>query len=150
MPRPTSICLGLYQRIWIISFMHIYDCLLASMLYLHVCLSRSRPCHVLCPPWACACRSLRPLVCVVAFVPLLDCLDVTICVIHLCGVGVLDTQLSLLSVMLLCLPCLLCATCLAFFSLLLCIFARLPTCSCMSLCVVHALVSWNYGHPIQT
>ena len=35
-------------------------------------------------------------------------------------------------------------------SVLLCIFVRLPTCSCMSLCVVHSPISWNYGYSIQT
>ena len=35
-------------------------------------------------------------------------------------------------------------------SLLPCIFARLPTCSCMSLCVVHTPIQWNYGYFIQT
>ena len=33
--------------------MHVYVCLLASMLYIHVCLSRYRLCHALCPLWAC-------------------------------------------------------------------------------------------------
>ena len=101
--------LGLYQRVWIISFIHIYDCLLASMPYLHVCLSRSRLCHGLCPQWVCACQPLRPLASVVAFVPLVDYLDATIYEIHLLGVGVLDTHLSSLHAMLSCLP--LCATC---------------------------------------
>ena len=32
----------------------------------------------------------------------------------------------------------------------LCIFARLPTCLCMSLCVVCTPIQWNYGHSIQT
>ena len=59
------------------------------------------------PPWACACRSLGPLACVVTFVPSRACLDVTICEIQLYGVGVLDSQLSPLCVMLICLPCLL-------------------------------------------
>ena len=104
--------------------MHVYDCLLASMIYLHVCLSRSRPCHALCPPWACARQSLRPLACVVAFVPLVDCLDVTICETHFYGVGVLDSHLSLLCMMFICLTCLLCATHMAFFaSLHLCTLA---------------------------
>ena len=46
--------------------------------------------------------------------------------------------------------------CLAYFvplvwlSSLQCIFACLPTCSCMSLCVVHIPIQWNYGHSIQT
>ena len=105
--RPTSIHLGLYQRVWIISFMQIHVCLLASMLYVHVYLSRSRLCHALCPPQACACRSLGPLACVVTFVHSRACLDVTICEIQLYGVGVLDSQLSPLCVMLICLPCLL-------------------------------------------
>ena len=50
------------------------------------------------------------------FAPFRACLDVTTCEIHLRGVGVLDTHLSLLSMMLICLPCLLCATHLAFFA----------------------------------
>ena len=33
-------------------------------------------------------------------------------------------------------------------SSLLCIFARLPPYSCMSLCVVYTLIQWNYGHSI--
>ena len=59
---------------------------------------------------------LRPLACVVTYVPLVDHLDVTTCVIHLRGVGVLDTHVSLLHAMFICLPCLLCATRLAFFA----------------------------------
>ena len=78
------------------------------MLYLHVSLSRSRLCHAFCPLWACAC--------LVASIPPRDCLDVTTCAIHLRGVGVLDSHLSLLCVMLIWLPCLLCATRLAFFA----------------------------------
>ena len=53
-PRPISKGLDYF-------LMHVYVCLLASMLYAYVCLSRSRLCHALCPPWACACRSLGPL-----------------------------------------------------------------------------------------
>ena len=30
------------------------------------------------------------------------------------------------------------------------IFAHLPACSCMNLCVVYTIIQWNYGHPIQT
>ena len=94
------------------------------MIYLHVCLSRSRLCHALCPPLACARQFLRPLACVVAFVPLVDCLDVTICETHLYGVSVLDSHLSLLCMMFICLTCLLCATHMAFFaSLHLCTLA---------------------------
>ena len=99
-----------------------FACLL--LCYSHVCLSRSRLCHVLCPLWICACQSLRPLACVVAFTPLVDCLDVIICEIHLGGVGVLDSHLSLLRAMFICLPCLLCATHLAFYTYLhLCMLA---------------------------
>ena len=118
------------------------------MLYIHICLSRSRLCHAFCPSWACACWSLGPLACVVASVPLVACLDVTAYETHLRDVGVLDTHLSLLCAMMLCFPCLLCAH--IWLSLLLCIFTRLPTCSCMSLCVVHTPISWNYGNLIQT
>ena len=96
-------------------------------------MSRSRLYHAFYPLWACACRSLRPPACVVAFIPFVACLGVTTCETHLHDVGVLDTHLSLLRAMMLCLPCLLYATRLAFF--LLCIFARLLTCSCMSLCL---------------
>ena len=64
---------------------------------------------VLVGPWG-------HLLCVVAFVPLRACFDVTTCEIHLRGVDMLDTHLSLLHVMLMCLPCLLCATRLAFFA----------------------------------
>ena len=31
-----------------------------------------------------------------------------------------------------------------------CIFVCLPTCSCMSLCVIHTPIQWNYKHSIQT
>ena len=108
--RPTPIHLSLYQRIWIISFMHVYVCLLASILYIHVYLSRYRFCHALCPPWACAYQSLGPLAYVITSIPPRAYLDVTTCEIHLRGIGVLDSHLSLLRAMLICLPCLLCAT----------------------------------------
>ena len=52
------------------------------MLYLHVSLSKSRLCHALCLPWACAY--------VVTFVPSRVCLNVTTCEIHSHGVSVLD------------------------------------------------------------
>ena len=96
--------------------MHVYICLLATMLYIHVCLSRSRLCHAMLPPLACACWSLGPLACVVASIPPRACLDVTTCEIHLHGVGVPDTHLSPPHAMLTCLPCLLCATCLDLFA----------------------------------
>ena len=86
------------------------------MLYVNVSLSISRLCHALRPPWSCACQSLGPLACVVASIPPRACLDVTTCEIHLHGVGVLDTHLSPLRAMLICLPYLFCATHLAFFA----------------------------------
>ena len=52
-------------------FLYVCVCLLASMLYVHVCLPRFRFCHAWCSPWACACM--------VASVPLVACSDVTIC-----------------------------------------------------------------------
>ena len=91
------------------------------MLYVNVCLSRSRPCLALHPPVACACQSLGPLACVVASIPPRACLDVTTCEIHLRGVGVLDTHFSPFRVMLICLPC---ATHLSFFAS----FASLNAC----------------------
>ena len=78
--------------------MHVDVCLLVSMLYLYVTLSRS---------WVCAC--------VVTSVPPRVCLDVTTSGIHLRGVSMLALHLSPLRAMLICLPCLLCATRLAFF-----------------------------------
>ena len=95
------------------------------MLYLCVCLSRSRLCQALCPSWACACRSLRPFAmcgCIRPFYELFR--GVTTCEAHLHGVDVLDTHLSPLCAMLLCLPSLLCSTRLTFFSSLhLCMLA---------------------------
>ena len=73
--------------------LHVYVCLLASMLYLHVRLFISRLCHALCPLWAYAC--------VVTFVPPRVCLDVSMCGIHPRGVSVLDICLSPPSAMLL-------------------------------------------------
>ena len=67
-----------------------YACFLASMLYLHVSLSRFRLCHALCPLWVCAC--------VVTSVPPRVCLDVTTCEIHPRGVGVFDIHTFLYSV----------------------------------------------------
>ena len=104
--------------------MHVYVCSLTSMLYVNACLSRSRLCHALYLPGVCACWSLRPLACVFAFVPARACLDVTTCEIHLHGVGVLDSHLSSLRAMFICLPCLVGATRFAFFaSLHLCTLA---------------------------
>ena len=96
--------------------MYVFDCLLASMFFLHVCLSKPRPCHALCPLWVCACRSLGLLAYVVASTPLVVCWMWPL-VRHTSVVLVfLMHTLSLLRAMLLCLPCLLCATRLAFFA----------------------------------
>ena len=57
----------------------------------------------------------RGLACVVASVPLRDLLGVTTYEIHPHGVGVLNTHISPLNAMLICLPFLLCATRLACF-----------------------------------
>ena len=96
---------------------------------------------LLCPPWACACQSLKPFAYVVAFVPPRVCLDVTTCEIHLRGVSVLDSHLSSLYAMLICLPCLLCATYLAFSaSLHLCTLAYM---------FMHKFVYRPYSNPIE-
>ena len=112
--------------------LHVYVCLLASMIYLHISLSRSKFCHSLCPMWACACvvTSILPRV----------CLDVTTCEIHSRGVGVLDSRLSPLREMLICLPCLLCATRLAFFALHLCMLAYM---------FMHEIVCHPYSNPME-
>ena len=110
--------------------LHVYVCLLASMLYLRVTFSRSRLCHASFPLWACAC--------VITSVPPRDWLGVTTCEIHFHGVWCWYA-------------------CLAFFvppvwlSLFLCIlFACLPICSWLSLYFVHSTIQWNYVHSIQT
>ena len=130
-PLVTSMHLGLYQRVPIISFMHVYACFLASMLYLHVFLSRSRLFHALCPLWACACRSSGPLACMVASTPLMACWMwplvqrismMLVCLIHI-----------FLHSVWWCYACLACFVPPVWLSLLLYIFARLPTNSCMSL-----------------
>ena len=112
--RSRSCGLGLhpYTQAYIKRFgsfpLHVYVCLLVSMLYLHVSLSRSRLYLTFHPQWACAH--------VVTSVPPRVCLDVITCEIHPCGVGVLNSCISLLCAMLICLPCLLCTTRLAFFA----------------------------------
>ena len=107
------------------------------MLYIHVCLSRSRLCHAFCLLWAYACWSLGSLTYVVAFVLLVACLDVTTGETHLCDVGVLDTHLSPFHAMILCLPCLLFATYLAFFaSLHLCMLAYMFMHESLLACVI--------------
>ena len=123
--RPTSTHLGLYQRVWIIS-LHACVCLLASALYLYACLSRSWLCHALCPPWTCSCM--------VTSIPLVAYWDLTTCETHSCDVGFLDAHPFSG-------PCN--VACHAYFvppiqlsSLLCIIFACLPTCSCLSLCLL--------------
>ena len=108
--RPTSAHLRLYRKVWI------YVCLLASMLYAYVCLSRSRLCHALYPLWDCACRSLRSLTCVVASIPPRVYLHIATREIHLRGVSVLDSHISLLCATLYACLALLCATRVAFFA----------------------------------
>ena len=66
---------------------------------------------------------------------------VTTCEAHLRGVGVLDTHLSLLRAMLLCLSCLLCATHLAFFfSLHLCMLVYM---------FMHEFVCHPHSNPME-
>ena len=89
-------------------------------------MSRSKLCHTLCPPWACACQSLGPFACVVTSVPSKACLDLTtcentyevlVCSIHTFLYSVRYWYASL--------------ACFAppiWLSLLLCIFASLHTC----------------------
>ena len=52
------------------------------MLYVYVCLSRSRPCHALCPPWVCSC--------VVASIPLVAYWGVSTSETHPRDAGLLD------------------------------------------------------------
>jgi len=82
------------------------------------------------------------------FAPFRACLDVTTCEIHLRGVGVLDH--TFLCSIRCCYACLVCFVILVWLCLLFYIFACLPTCSCMSQCVIHTPIQWNYGHSIQT
>ena len=118
------------------------------MLYLHVCMSISKLYHALCPQWACACQSLGPLACVVTSIPPEACLNLTTCENTS---GVLMSSMHTFLCFVRCwYACLACFAPPIWLSLLLCIFARLPTCSCMSLCVVHIPIQWNYGHSIQT
>ena len=117
-----------------------FACLLL-LLCIHVCLSRSRIYHALYPLGVCACRTLRLLACVVASVPPRACLDVTNCEIHICGIGMLDSHLSLLHVMFIYLLCLLSATCLTFFtSLHLCTLANM---------FMHESVCHPYFNPME-
>ena len=134
--------LGLYQMVWIISFMHVYVCLLASMLYVHVCLSRSRLCHSSCPSWVCACESLGPLACVVAFVPLMDSLDSTTCGIHFHGIGLFDAypfstscDVDMLALLALCL--------FIWLSFLFCIFYML------AYIFMHEFMCHPYSNPME-
>ena len=108
------------------------------MLYIHVCLSRSRFFHAWCPSWACTCWSLGPLVfgCIHPARGLFGCnhLWEHIPVMLVC---LLHTLSPLRAIS--CLPCLLCATRLAFFvSLYFCTLAYMFVHE--SLCL---LVSWS-------
>ena len=131
--RSTSVHLGLYQSVWIISFACL--CLLVCFYALSTCyLSRSRLCHALCPLWVYAC--------VVIFVLPKVCLDMTICEIHLWGVGVLVLQLSLLHAMLICLLCFLCATRLA-------ILTSMLSCCTLAHFFMHESVCCPYFNPME-
>ena len=102
--------------------LHVNVFLIASMLYLHVSLSRSRHCHALCPSWACArvVTSIPP---------------------NLFGCWCAWFTPSPLRALLICLPCLLCATHLAFFtSLHLCTFANM---------FMHESVFCPYSNPME-
>ena len=117
--------LALYQRIWII-FLYACVCFLASILYVYACHSRSRLCHALCPLWFCSC--------VVTSIPLVAYWVVTTCEMHPCDVSLLNAYPFSD-------PCdVACHACFVppiWLSLLLCIlFAFLPTCLCMSLCLL--------------
>ena len=119
--------------------MRIYACLLVCMLYIHVCLARSRflPCFVasvgLCLmvfEATCLCGQTRPSCHLFGCEQLWEHIPVMlVCLMH---------TLSPLHAMF-CLPFLSCATRLVVF--VLCIFACLPTCSCMSPCISFILQS---------
>ena len=96
------------------------------MLYVHACLSRSRLCHDLCLPWAYSC--------VVTFIPLVAYWGVTTCETHPRDASLLDAYpfSALFNV-----ACHACFMPPVWLSLLICIlFACLPTCSCISLCLL--------------
>ena len=114
--------------------MHVYAYLLLDFIS-NVCLSRSRLCHALCPPWACACM--------VASAPLMVCSGITIwentspwywfawCIPFLHSVW--------------CYACLACFVPPVWLSLLLCIFTRLPTWPCMSPCLSNLIPTISCG-----
>ena len=128
--------------------MHVYACLLAFMIYIHVCLPRSRFCHA----WPSVGLSLlvfrATCLCLAASVSLVACLDVTASETHLRDVGVLDAYLPPLHAMILCLPCLLCATHLALFvSLHLCTLAYMFMHE--SLCVLVCVIKFSSYNLMQ-
>ena len=89
---------------------------------------------VLCPPWACACWSLGPLARVVTSGPLMALFGCNhlwkhIPVMPICSMHTLSPLC-----MMICLPCLLVPP--VWLSLLFYIIACLPTCPCMSLCLL--------------
>ena len=75
--RSRSCALGLQQRVWILSFMHVYARLLLYFISMFVWLDLGFS-IALFPSWVCA-WSLGPPTCLVVTVPLMACLDVTIC-----------------------------------------------------------------------
>ena len=117
-----------------------FACLLASILYIHISLTRSRLCYVLCALHGFVLRWLHlPLLGFVRMWPPVRYTSVVlVCLLY-----------TFLYSMRCWYACLSCFAPPVWLSLLLCIFAHLPTCSCMSLCVVHTSIQWSYGQLIQ-
>ena len=113
--------------------MSMFACL-PLLLYLQVGMSRSRLCHTLCPLWVCAYRSLGPLAFMVTTIPTMACLDVTTCETHPRVADLLDAYPFSAPSDVVCHACFVPPV---WLSMLLCFpFAHLPTCSCMSLCLL--------------
>ena len=124
--------------------MHVYACLLLCFRSMFVWLDLGS-CHALCLLWVCACWPLGPLAFLLAPIPPVVCWDATPCgnTSSWCWFArcipfstPCDYMLALLA---LCHP--------VWLSLFLCIFAHLPTCSCMCHCVClfmsSSLVLWS-------
>ena len=125
--------------------LYVYVCLLAFMLFLHVSLSRSRPCHALCPPWICLYGYIFPSYSSFGCNHLWDTPPWCWCAWF--TLFFTPSDVDMLALLALCHP----FGFLCFFaSLPLCIFACLPTCLCINLCVVHTPIQRKYEHLIQT
>ena len=119
-----------------------FACLLAFMLYIHDCLSRSRLCYMLCALCGFVLRWLH--LSLVGFVWMWPLIRYTFVV----SVCLLHTFLRSVRCWYACLACFAPPI---WLPLLLCFLVeRLPTCSCMSLCVVRTSIQWSFGHSIQT